>query len=129
MIMTKPTLMPAPTTTALDWRWNNHAFRAMNTNVYTQLYSQTTNEVLIDVQRLFNSFEKTLSRFDPHSELSRLNAGEQPSFKASPTLLDAVEVALWAAKMTNGLYDPTVLNDLERAGYDRSFEKIGTAAP
>jgi len=121
--------MPDSTTTTLDWRWNNHAFRAMNTNVYTQLYSQTNSEVLIDVQRLFNSFEKTLSRFDPHSELSRLNGSEQPPFKAGPTLLDAVEVALWAAKMTGGLYDPTILNDLERAGYDRSFEKISTATP
>jgi thiamine biosynthesis lipoprotein len=31
--------------------------------------------------------------------------------------------------MTSGLYDPTILNDLERAGYDRSFEKISTATP
>jgi len=127
--MTKSTTMPDPTTAAMDWHWNNHAFRAMNTNVQTRLYSQTGSEVLVDVQRLFNSFEKTLSRFDPHSELSRLNAGEQPAFKASPTLLDAVEVAMWAAVMTGGLYDPTILNDLERAGYDRSFEKINAATP
>jgi thiamine biosynthesis lipoprotein len=128
-MMIDTTLTPQLKTVTLDWRWNNHAFRAMNTNVQTRLYSQTDSEVLVDVEQLFNSFEKTLSRFNPHSELSRFNANEQSSFKASPTLLDGIEVALWAAKMTGGLYDPTILNDLERAGYDRSFEKINTATP
>jgi thiamine biosynthesis lipoprotein len=101
----------------------------MNTKVQTWLYSQTDCAVLPDVQRLFGSFEKRLSRFDPHSELSRLNANEAEIFQASPILLDAVEVALLAAEATGGLYDPTVLDALEKAGYDRSFERIGHAAP
>ena len=111
------------------WCWNGYDFWAMNTIVRTWLYSQTDSEVLVDVQRLFNSFEKTLSRFDPQSELSRLNASEQMAFKASPTLLDAVEVALWAAEVTGGLYDPTILKALERVGYDRSFEQLADTAP
>jgi thiamine biosynthesis lipoprotein len=101
----------------------------MNTKIQTWLYSQTDSEVLVDVQRLFNSFEKRLSRFDPHSELVRLNTNEQERFQASPTLLDAVEVALWAAEITGGLYDPTILNDLEKAGYDRSFERMENVTP
>jgi thiamine biosynthesis lipoprotein len=112
-----------------DWRWNGYSFRAMNTNIQTWLYSQTDNEVLLDVQRLFNSFEKTLSRFNTGSELYRLNASQQETFTASPTLLDAVEIALWAAEITGGLYDPTILNDLEQAGYDRSFEQVANVAP
>ena len=81
--------------------------------------------MLLDVQRLFHSFEKRLSRFDPDSELSRFNTRQADVFKASLTLLDAVEAALWAAQTTAGLYDPTIIGALERAGYDRSFEKIG----
>ncbi len=124
-------MIPTPKKeTGLEWRWHKHAFRAMNTNVHLWLYSQTAgDEVLVDVQHMFTSFEKRLSRFDPRSELSRLNANEQEIFRASPTLLDAVEIGLWAAEITNGLYDPTILTDLKKIGYDRSFEKITQAVP
>jgi len=102
----------------------------MNTNVYIRLYSQTTgDDILFDVQRLFASFEKRLSRFDPASELSRVNNERQDSIRVSPTLLNAMEVALWAAEITGGLYDPTILANLEKAGYDRSFEKIKEVSP
>ncbi len=110
------------------WQWTGYGFRAMNTTIQTWLYSQTDSAVLLDVQRLFQSFEKRLSRFDPNSELSQFNTCRVDVFQASPTLLDAVEAALWAAQATAGLYDPTIIGALERAGYDRSFEKIGQSA-
>jgi thiamine biosynthesis lipoprotein len=114
---------------APTWQWYQHSFRAMNTNVHTRLYSPVAaDEILVDVQRLFASFEKTLSRFDSASELSRLNTSKNAVFTAGPTLIDAVEIALWAADITNGLYDPTILNHLEQAGYDRSFDKITQVA-
>ncbi|RME98996.1 MAG: FAD:protein FMN transferase [Chloroflexi bacterium] len=111
------------------WQWNHHAFRAMNTNIFTRLFSQTDDAVLLDVEHLFISFEKRLSRFLPTSELSRLNACPTETFSASPTLISAVEMALWLADITNGLYDPTILSRLEKAGYDRSFELISTPLP
>lgn len=111
------------------WRWTGYSFRVMNTKVQTWLYSQTGSEVLVDVQHLFNSVEKRLSRFNPQSELSRFNACQAPAFKASSLLLDAVEVALWGAEVTGGLYDPTILNALKQAGYDRSFEQVQHPAP
>src|SRR5512147_529252 len=92
-----------------DWYWTGYSFKAMNTRVQTWLFSQTDSPVLLDVQRLFRSFEKRLSRFDPHSELSRLNTNEAEFFQASPILLEAVEAALIAAEATHGLYDPTLL--------------------
>lgn len=112
------------------WRWHQRAFRAMNTAVDTWLYSQTGQTILVDIEHLFRSFEKRLSRFDPHSELSRLNAHPGPEpFVASSTLVDALEVALAAAHATQGLYDPTILADLEKSGYDRSFEQVPNHAP
>jgi thiamine biosynthesis lipoprotein len=103
----------------------------MNTAVQTQLYTDQLNAqaILQDIRSLFASFEKRLSRFEPDSELSRLNVAEQETFPASPILLDAVEIALWAAEVTGGLYDPTILNNLEAAGYDRSFEQVANVAP
>lgn len=116
-----------PKTTTPRWQWNNYSFRAMNTNVYTVLFSQTDGMVLHDVERLFASFERRLSRFLSDSELSQMN--RSAVFKASPTLFSAVQVALWAAETTGGLYDPTVLSHLEAAGYDRSFEQIEQPLP
>lgn len=116
--------------TIQTWCWNHHAFRAMNTQVEAWLYSQTDDAVLIEIERLFRSFEKRLSRFDPHSELSRLNAHpDSEPFIASSTLMDALEVALAASQATQGLYDPTILTALEQNGYNRSFEKIEHPAP
>jgi FAD:protein FMN transferase len=115
---------------ANEWHWTSHSFRAMNTQVEAWLYSQSDESVLVEVQRLFQSFEKRLSRFDPHSELSRLNAHTRSeAFVSSPILLDALEVALLAAQATKGLYDPTILTSLEKAGYDRSFEHVEQPAP
>jgi len=49
-----------PTIGVPTWQWYQHTFRAMNTNVYAQLYSPVAaDEILVDVQRLFASFEKT----------------------------------------------------------------------
>ena len=124
-VTTQTIAQAGPRTGAPTWQWYQHTFRAMNTNVYARLYSPVAaDEILVDVQRMFTSFEKTLSRFDPATELSRLNSSKNAVFAAGPTLIDAVEVALWAADMTNGLYDPTILNHLEQAGYDRSFDRI-----
>lgn len=111
------------------WHWAGYSFKAMNTKVQTWLFSQTDSPVLLDVQRLFHSFEKRLSRFDPQSELSRFNTSEAGVFQVSPILLDAVEAALIAAETTRGLYDPTLLTALEQAGYDRSFDQIAHTLP
>ncbi len=111
------------------WRWNHHSFRAMNTDIYFWLFSQTGKTILLDLQDMFVSFEKRLSRFNPRSELSALNRARKPAFKAGPILFEAVEIALWAAEATGGIYDPTILSQLEQAGYNRSFEKLNAPAP
>lgn len=113
-----------------DWHWSGYGFKAMNTEVYAWLYTDAGNssQILQEVQGLFASLERRLSRFDPGSELSRLNrtAGV---FKASPTLFEAVKTAVWAAEASGGLFDPTILPALAAAGYDASFETVAPAGP
>ncbi len=65
-----------------------------------------------------------LSRFNPESELSRLNAAEDRWFAASALLFEAVAVALHAAQSSGGLFDPTLLRQIEALGYDRDFAQI-----
>ncbi len=113
-----------------QWQWSHHSFKAMNTQVQTKLYRLGSSvAILQDVEQLFVSFEKCLSRFNLHSELSQLNNHPEETFKASPTLVNAIEVALLIADITEGLYDPTILPNLEAAGYDRSFETLSAPAP
>ena len=67
--------------------------------------------------------ERILSRFDPESELARLNA-RGGTDRASEVLWAALEVALAAASETDGLVTPTVLPALLVAGYDRPFDEM-----
>jgi thiamine biosynthesis lipoprotein len=80
-------------------------------------------------RRLFD-LEQRWSRFLPHSEVNLLNdhAG-QPAYVSAETVL-LVERAIEAWRITGGAFDPTVLGDLIRAGYDRTFDELGsTTAP
>ena len=61
-----------------------------------------------------------LTRFDPASELCALNADPRTEVPASPLLRRAVQAALLGARRTGGLADPTLLDAVEAAGYERS---------
>ena len=73
--------------------------------------------------------ERALSRFDPGSELSRLNAAGGAWTDCGPRLLGALSAALGAREETGGRFDPTVLPALVAAGYDRTFEALEPRAP
>jgi thiamine biosynthesis lipoprotein len=73
--------------------------------------------------------ERSLSRFDPASELTRLNAAGGVWFDASPRLFGAVSQAVDARLRTGGRFDPTVLPAMLAAGYDRSFEQLAQRWP
>lgn len=79
--------------------------------------SRRSQRALAAIRRV----ERHLTRFDPASELSRLNADPRAEVPASAVLRDGVRSALWAARHSDGLVDPTLLGDLERAGYRTSM--------
>jgi FAD:protein FMN transferase len=61
------------------------------------------------------------SRFEPGSELSRLNADPRAMIPVSPLMRRIVEAALSAARQTDGLVDATLIDEIEAAGYDRDL--------
>jgi thiamine biosynthesis lipoprotein len=71
-----------------------------------------------------DAIDLAASRFRPDSEVSRLNAAKGSPVPASPLFLDAIDAALQAARLTNGLVDPTVGRALEAIGYDRDFAEV-----
>ena len=68
--------------------------------------------------------EGALSRFDPASDLSRLNTAGGEWTAVDRRLVEALRLADRARDDTGGRFDPTVLPALVAAGYDRSFEQL-----
>jgi FAD:protein FMN transferase len=75
-------------------------------------------------QRYIDDSEERFSRFRVQSELSQLNRSQGQWFTASPELFALVKLARSYYDLTGGLFDPTILADLKRAGYDQSMELI-----
>jgi FAD:protein FMN transferase len=67
---------------------------------------------------------RSLTRFDPASELSQLNQAAGSWHAVSGTLYTVVEQSVAAAEATNGLFHPATLSALEAAGYDRDYDEI-----
>jgi thiamine biosynthesis lipoprotein len=76
------------------------------------------------VEALFSSWHATLTRFSPDSELSRLNASAGRPVRVSDLLLEVADAALGAAAETNGIFDPTLLHEINALGYDRTFDEV-----
>lgn len=73
--------------------------------------------------------ERALSRFDPTSDLSRLNAAAGEWVAVDRRLIVALALALRAREQTEGRFDPTILPVLAAFGYDRSFEQLEHRPP
>ncbi|MBI5301658.1 MAG: FAD:protein FMN transferase [Chloroflexi bacterium] len=106
-------------------------FRAMGCQMLAMVDSDhaRAEQTLAQVPVWFEAWEQSLSRFRVDSELNRLNAHAGESFQVSEILGQVLEQALIAARISDGLVTPAVLNALERAGYDRNFELIQTREP
>jgi thiamine biosynthesis lipoprotein len=71
-------------------------------------------ELLLDAHR-------RLTRFDPDSELCRLNRDPRAEVPASPMLRALAGAVRHAGEVSGGLVDATVIESLERAGYRESL--------
>jgi thiamine biosynthesis lipoprotein len=80
----------------------------------------------IAVERELAVIDSTLSRFRADSELSRANAYAGRSVRASPLLIEALQLAVRAAVLTDGDVDPTLGRALELIGYDRDHSRLPT---
>jgi FAD:protein FMN transferase len=77
------------------------------------------------VRRRLLEWHGQFSRFETGSELTRLNDATEETVAVSPMMRRVVEAALGAARATGGLVDPTLVSEIERAGYDSHFEGEG----
>lgn len=77
-------------------------------------------DILLDAHR-------RLSRFDPESELCRLNRDPRAEVPASPLMRRLAAAVLTGGSRSGGLVDATLLDAIERAGYADSLQTRAAA--
>jgi thiamine biosynthesis lipoprotein len=119
-----PISTPAPSGDLATARWE-----ALGTSVVLRL---TAPEPLPSARAIvagqLDALDRACSRFRNDSELARVNAhaGGRP-VRVAPLLIEALQVALRAAELTDGDVDPTVGAALALAGYDRDWRLLERA--
>lgn len=98
----------------------------MGTEAYVEIVHQKgeTKKATVSLTRAIDiCFEKIkiFSRFDPESELSKLNQHLKTFRDASPDMLSIALHSLAYHKESGGLFDPRILPILENIGYRSDF--------
>ncbi|MEO8626019.1 MAG: FAD:protein FMN transferase [Candidatus Limnocylindrales bacterium] len=96
-------------------------WRAIGTNVDLLVRGLDLGAARAAVERVIGDADAALSRFRDDSEVSVLQGAPGQPVAVSQTLARALDAALRAAQLTDGLVDPTVGRVLRLAGYDRDF--------
>jgi len=78
----------------------------------------------MEVRQELAQIDAACSRFRADSELEVANHASGHLVVVGPLLAEAIEVALRAARITEGDVDPTVGAAMQAVGYDRDFEEI-----
>ncbi len=104
----------------------------MRTDVFVKLVSETQNEAdlnrdLSDAFDMFRDISRRFSRFQEDSELSKLNVTSE--IKVSTGMATILSEALSLYRETDGIFDPSILSDLEYEGYTGSFGAESFGAP
>ena len=115
--------VPAVTPAAAQWRAIGCDVRVVVTD--PAALDAASRLVAAEVDAL----DLAASRFRPDSDLERVNAGGGRPVAVGPLLLDALDVALDAARSTGGDVDPTLGGALVDLGYDRTFTQVAGSGP
>ncbi|MGZ6963157.1 MAG: FAD:protein FMN transferase [Acidimicrobiia bacterium] len=103
--------------------------RALGTTARIVVDGGSSRDALSLMAEELEQFEQACSRFRPDSDLSRVNDLSGRAVRVDPVLLEAVEIALRAARITGGRVDPTIGKALRLLGYDRDFATMDKDRP
>jgi thiamine biosynthesis lipoprotein len=103
--------------------WTRRCAAAMGSTAEVVL-GDASDDVMSWVFSEIERLEQCWSRFRQASELSALNARAGEWVPVSASMLLLLTCAADLHRETEGRFDPTVLDALERVGYDRSFELV-----
>lgn len=89
--------------------------------IVTSYSERTVEEGMERVWGAFRHVEAVCSRFDPQSELRQLCRQIGTPVPVSPLLFEALHFAWEVAELTQGVFDPTVGQTMERRGFNRNY--------
>jgi thiamine biosynthesis lipoprotein len=108
-------------TTLIEVRGSFDCFGGECTVIVADGDERDANAALDRCKRGLLAWHAQFSRFESASELSALNRDPRSTVPVSPLMRRVVQAALRAADDSGGLVDPTLIDELEAAGYDRSL--------
>lgn len=98
------------------------SWQALGTGVTLRLHAAgAMAQARAIVEEELEAIDRACSRFRSDSDLARVNDAAGRPVRVDPLLIAAVEVALRAARLTDGIVTPTVGEALTLSGYDRDF--------
>ena len=107
---------------------NNKYFWAMGTEIVIEIFTNLNQylhkpeESLDLAEKIFQQNEKKFSRFNRESELSMINDNLKKETKVSAQMIEILGLCLNYYKITNGYFDPRIIENLEISGYKKDFK-------
>jgi len=102
-------------------------FEVMGTIAHVVTIGDDGDDLVESASAHLRELEARWSRFESSSEISLLNASAGAPRVVSVPTVALIELGIEGWRVTDGCFDPTVLGDVVRAGYDRSFCEITEA--
>jgi thiamine biosynthesis lipoprotein len=101
------------------------SFQALGTTAQVSVAEPVAlDDAVAVVEAELAAIDLACSRFRDDSELSALNRSAGRPFEAGPFLLEALEVAMHAAAVTDGDVDPTIGRSINGLGWDCDFSVL-----
>lgn len=108
----------------------HHNFRSMASDVTIDIAGPRfdVSEKVAEAIEVFTSIESSCTRFDPTSPLMRANSDSNRWHSLPSIATDLIKTAYEAYQLTHGVFDPRILGDLLRNGYDNNLHFDSTNA-
>ena len=88
------------------------------------LNAEKAEESIAEIKEIFSKNEKIFSRFQEDSELSLINDNLGKEMKISREMTEVLDLCLKFNKISNGYFDPRIIGNLEKIGYDKDFTLV-----
>ncbi len=98
------------------------SFRSLGGQISIQAEGEGSEEAIAAAGEIILDLHDRLTRFEPESELCRLNADPRDTVPASDLMIRFAELVREAGGQTGGLVDATLIDQIENAGYVDSID-------
>ena len=97
-------------------------FSALGSRIQIEAVGANESEKMLQATESIYELEKVLSRFDPDSELSRLNENPDSNISVGSIMKAYIEAVIYSGELSRGMVDSTLLHEIEEVGYKDSIE-------